>query len=88
MKRTRFTEAQIIGVPKEAEAGAKPNELGRRHGMSEATIYTWKAKYGDPEVSEARQLWDLDIENAKVKRLLADAMLDQAALRDLLTKKF
>ncbi len=85
MKRTRFSEEQIIGVLKEAEAGAKTADLARRHGVSEATIYNWKSKYGGLEVSDARRL---ESENAKLKRLLADAMLDQAALKDLLANKF
>lgn len=88
VKRTRFTEEQIIGVLKEAEAGEKTADLARRNGVSEATIYNWKAKYGGLEVSEARRLRELESENAKLKRLLADAMLDQAALKDLLAKKF
>ena len=88
MKRKRFTEEQIIGVLKEAEAGVKTADLARRHGISEATIYNWKSKYGGLEVSEARRLKALESENAKLKRLLADAMLDQAALKDLLAKKF
>ena len=86
MKRLRFTEEQIIGVLKEAEAGAKTGELARRHGVSEATIYNWKAKYGGLEVSEAKRLRALEDENAKLKRLLADAMLDNAGLKDLLAK--
>jgi putative transposase len=88
MKRKRFTEEQIIGVLKEAEAGVKAGDLARRHGISEATIYNWKAKYGGMEVSEAKRLRSLEDENAKLKRLLADAMLDNAALKDLLTKKW
>jgi putative transposase len=88
MKRTRFTEEQIIGILKEAEAGAKTSELARRHGVSEATIYNWKAKYGGLEVSEAKRLRALEEENAKLKRLLADTMLDNAALKDLLSKKW
>jgi putative transposase len=88
MKRKRFTEEQIIGVLKEAEAGVKTGDLARRHGISEATIYNWKAKYGGMEVSEAKRLRSLEDENAKPKRLLADAMLDNAALKDLLTKKW
>lgn len=88
MKRTRFTEEQIIGVLKEAEAGAKRSDLARRHGVSEATIYNWKAKYGGLEVSEAKRLRSLEEENAKLKRLLADTMLDNAALKDLLAKKW
>lgn len=88
MKRTRFTEEQIIGVLKEVEAGAKTADLARRHGVSEATIYNWKSKYGGLEVSDARRLKELENENAKLKRLLADTMLDNAALKDLLAKKF
>ncbi len=88
MKRLRFSEEQIIGVLKEAEAGAKTGELARRHGVSEATICNWKAKYGGLEVSEAKRLRSLEDENAKLKRLLADSMLDNAALKDLLTKKW
>ena len=88
MKRTRFTEEQIIGLLKEAEAGAKTADLARRHGVSEAAIYNWKAKYGGLEVSEAKRLRSLEDENAKLKRLLADTMLDNAALKDLLAKKW
>ena len=88
MKRTRFTEEQIIGLLKEAEAGAKTADLARRHGVSEATIYNWKAKYGGLEVSDAKRLRSLEEENSKLKRLLADTMLDNAALKDLLSKKW
>ena len=80
MKRARFSEEQIIGMLKEAEAGTKTADLARRHGVSEETIYNWKAKYGGLEVSEARRLRELMSENAKLKRLLADTMLDNVAL--------
>ncbi len=88
MKRTKFTEEQIIGVLKEAEAGAKTADLARRHGVSEATIYNWKSKYGGLEVSDARRLKALEGENAKLKKMLAEQMLDNAALKDLLSKKW
>ena len=84
MKRTRFSEEQIIGVLKEAGAGAKTADLARRHAVSEATIYNWKAKYGGLEVSEAKRLRSLEDENAKLKRLLADAMLVNVVRNDLL----
>jgi putative transposase len=88
MKRARFTEEQIIGVLKEHEAGAKTADLARKHGVSEATLYNWKAKYGGLEVSEAKRLKQLEDENAKLKKLLAEQMLDAAALRELLSKKW
>jgi putative transposase len=86
MKRTRFSEEQIIGVLKEHEAGAKTADLCRKHGISEATFYNWKSRFGGLEVSEARRLRALEGENAKLKKLLAEAHLDNAALKDLLTK--
>jgi len=88
MKRRRFTEEQIIGVLKEQELGAKTADVCRKHGISEATFYNWKSKFGGMDVSEAKRLKQLEGENAKLKRLLADAMLDNAALKDLLSKKW
>jgi putative transposase len=87
MKRSRFTEEQIIGILREQEAGVATAEVRRRHGVSSATFYEWKAKFGGMEVSEARRLKSLEDENAKLKRMLADAMLDNVALKDLLAKK-
>jgi putative transposase len=87
MKRKRFTEEQIIGILREQEAGAKTGDLVRKHGVSEATLYNWKAKFGRMDVSDARRLKALEDENGKLKRLLADAMLDNTALKDLLSKE-
>ena len=88
MRTKRFTEEQIIGVLKEAEAGARTKELCRKHGISEATFYNWKAKYSGMTVSEARRLKELEGENAKLKKLLAESELDKAALKDLLNRKW
>jgi putative transposase len=88
MKRSRFSEEQIIAILKEQEAGVSVADLCRKHGVSDASIYKWKAKFGGMEVSEARRLRRLEDENAKLKRMLADAMLDNVALKDLLGKKW
>lgn len=88
MKRSRFSEEQIIGILKEHEAGVPVAELCRKHGVSDASIYKWKAKFGGMEVCEAKRLRALEEENGKLKRMLADAMLDNVALKDLLGKKW
>lgn len=79
MKRSKFTEEQIIGILREQEAGAKTVDLCRRHGISSATFYAWKAKFGGMEVSDAKRLKALEEENARLKRLMAESLLDQAA---------
>lgn len=88
MKKARFNEEQIIGILREQEAGAKTADVCRKHGVSSATFYQWKAKYGGLEVSEARRLKVLSDENAKLKKLLAEAMLDNAMLKELNSKKW
>jgi len=88
MKRSKFTEEQIIGILREQEAGMATAEVCRKHGISGATFYKWKSKFGGMDVSEARRLKVLEDENAKLKRLLAEAMLDNAMLKDIATKKF
>ena len=87
-KRTIRTEELIIGILQEHEAGAKCADLCRKHGMSEGTFYAWKAKYSGMTVSEAKRLKALEDENAKLKRLLAEQMLDMAAMKELLSKKW
>ncbi len=86
MRASRFSEEQIIGILREQERGEKTAEVCRRHGISDATFYKWKAKYGGLEVSEARRLKALEDENRRLKKLLAEAMLDNAALKDVLGK--
>lgn len=86
--KKRFTEEQIIGILKEAESGAKVAELCRKHGISDATYYNWKAKFGGMTVSDAQRLKALEAENARLKRLLAESMLDNAALKDIVGRKW
>lgn len=88
MKAARFSEEQIIAILREQEAGIPALELCRKHGISSPTFYKWKSKYGGMQVSEARRLKSLEDENTRLKRLLADAMLDNVALKDLLGKKW
>ena len=88
MKKSRYKEEQIIAVLKEVDAGAKLQDVVRRLGVSEQTYYRWKAKYGGMDVSDAKRLRALEDENRKLKKLLAESMLDQAALKELLTKKW
>jgi putative transposase len=88
MKRKRYTEEQIISILKEHQAGASVPDLARRHGIVENTIYRWKSKYGGMEISEAKKLRELEQENARLKRLLAEAELDKAALKELVEGKW
>lgn len=88
MKRSRFSDEQIIGILKQQEAGAATADVCRRHGISGVTFYKWKAKFGVLEVTEAKRLRTLEEENAKLKKLLAEAMLDIAVLKDISTEKW
>ncbi len=88
MRKSRFSEEHIVGIIQEYAAGAKVTELCRRHGMADNTFYKWKAKYGGMQVSEVRRLKDLEDENGKLKKLLAETMLDNAGLKSLLAKNF
>jgi putative transposase len=88
MKPSRFTEEQIIGIPREQEVEAKTADVCRKYGISSATFYKWKAKYGGLELSDAKPLKSLADENAKLKKLLAEAMLDNAMLKEIATKKW
>ncbi len=87
MKMTRFTETQIVSMLKEADAGMKVEDLCRKHGISSATYYNWKKKYGGMEAAEIKRLKELEEENAKLKRMYADMALENTALKDLITKK-
>jgi putative transposase len=86
MKRSRFTQDQVIGLLKEHQAGATVADLCRKYGVSDATFYKWRSKYGGMEVSEAKRLKALEDENARLKKLLAESMLDVSTLKDLLAK--
>ena len=88
MKRSRFSEEQIIGILKEHQAGATAGDLCRKHGVSDATFYKWRSKYGGMEVSDAKKLKALEAENAKLKKLLAEQMMDVSTLKEMLGKHF
>jgi putative transposase len=88
MKRSRFSEEQIIGILNEHQAGISAGDLCRKHGISDATFYTWRKKYGGMEVSDAKRLKALEEENAKLKKLLAEQMMDASTLREMLGKNF
>ena len=88
MKRSRFTEEQIIGVLKEHQAGMSAADLCRRHGISDATFYNWRSKYGGMEVSDAKKLKALEDENRKLKKLLAESVMDVSTLKEMLGKNF
>jgi putative transposase len=88
MKRSRFSEEQIIGILKEHQAGLGAKDLCRKHGVSDATFYKWRSKYGGMEVSDAKKLKALEVENAKLKKLLAEQMMDVSTLKEMLGKNF
>ena len=87
MKKSRFTESQIVSILKEADSEMQVKELCRKHGISDATYYNWKAKYGGLDASELKRLKELEAENAKLKRMYADLALENSAMKDLITKK-
>lgn len=88
MKRSRFSEEQIIGILKEHQAGLGAKELCRKHGVSDATFYKWRSKYGGMEVSDAKKLKALEAENAKLKKVLAEQVMDVSTLKEILGKNF
>ena len=88
MRKSRFSEAQIVGILKELKAGSKAADLCRKHGISDATFYKWRSRYGGMEISDARKLKGLEEENRKLKKLLAESMLDASTLKEMLGKNF
>lgn len=88
MRKSRFTEAQIIGILKQAEGGATVADLAREHGVSTATIYSWRAKFGGMDVSEAKRLKELEDENRRLKQMVADLSLDKEAMKSIIAKKW
>jgi putative transposase len=88
IKRKRYTEEQIIGILKKHEAGMSAQDLIRKHGIANGTFYRWKAKYGGMKVSEAKRLRELELENSRLKKLLAETLLDKTALEDVVSKKW
>ena len=87
MKKSRFTESQIVAILKEGEAGVSPAEIARKHGISRATYFNWRSKYGGVTVNELKRLKELEAENAKLKRMYADLALENAAIKDVLSRK-